>query len=63
MQSPEMAPNFYPDQELNWYERFWERKKKLTLFRNVLTFSTKLQNKSFHVIDITRTAKKCTKMK
>ena len=63
MQSPEIAPNFYPDQELNWYERFWERNRKLTLFRNVLTLSTKLQNKSFRVVDITRTAKKCTKMK
>ena len=37
--------------------------KKLKICRQVLTLSTQLQNKSFQVVERTRTTAKCTKMK
>ena len=43
--------------ESNWYERF----QSGDLSSSVT--STEPQNKSFHVVDRTRTAAKCTKMK
>ena len=35
----------------------------LKVCRHVLTSSTQLQNRSFHGVNMTRTAAKCTKMK
>ena len=40
-----------------------ERKKILKICRQVLTSFSRLQNRSFCVLDRTRTAAKCTKMK
>ena len=48
--------------ELNLCERFGDKKKQLKIFPHVLTSSTQLQSKSFHVMERTRTSAKCTKM-
>ena len=39
------------------------RRQKLKMSRLVLTSSTQRQNRSFHVVESTRTAMKCTKVK
>ena len=51
--------------ELNWYDRFGDRKEKLKVFRQELMSSTQLQNRSFHVrlVDRTRTAAKLSNFK
>ena len=50
--------------ELNWYQLFGDGgRKKIKINRQVLTSSTNLQNRSLLVVDRTRTATKCTKMK
>ena len=49
--------------ELNWYQQFGDNKKILKIFNHMLTSSTQLQNRPFHVAERTRTAVKCTKMK
>ena len=49
--------------ELNWYQQFGDNKKILNICHHMLTSSTQLQNKSFHVVEKTRTAVKCTTMK
>ena len=49
--------------ELNWYQRFGDNKKILKIFHDMPTSSSQLQNRSFHVLERTRTAVKWTKMK
>ena len=49
--------------ELNWNQRLGHKKTKLNLCTHMLTSSTHLQNRSFHVIERTRTSSKCQKMK
>ena len=49
--------------ELNWNKRLGHKKTKLSICSHMLTSSTQLQNKSFHVVERTRTSSKCQKMK
>jgi len=49
--------------ELNWFERLREKSINVKCCRQVLTSSTQLQNRSFHVVERTKTTAKCTKMK
>ena len=49
--------------ELNWNQRLGHKKTKLNICHHVLTLSTQLQNWSFDVVERTRTAPKCQKMK
>ena len=49
--------------ELNWNQRFRGKKTKLNICHHTLTSSTQLQNRSFHVVERTRTSAKCSKMK
>ena len=49
--------------ELNWNQRFRGKRTKLNNCHHMLTSSTQLQNKSFHVVERTRTSTKCQKMK
>ena len=49
--------------ELSWNLRLGNKKTKLNICHHVLTSSTQLQNRSFHVVERTRTSKKCQKMK
>ena len=49
--------------ELNWNQRLGHKKTKLNLCHHMLTSSTQLQNRSFHVVERTRTSTKCQKMK
>ena len=49
--------------ELNWNQCFREKKTKLNNCHHMLTSSTQLQNRSFHVVEIARTSSKCQKMK
>ena len=49
--------------ELNWNQRLGHEKAKLKICHHMLTSSTQLQNKSFHVVEGTRTSLKCQKMK
>ena len=44
-----------------WNQRVGDKKTKLNICHHML--STKLQNRSFHVVERTRTSKKCQKMK
>ena len=48
--------------ELNWNQRLGH-KTKLNICRHMLTSSTQLQNRSFHVVERTRTSSKCQNMK
>ena len=48
--------------ELNWNKRLGH-KTKLNICHHMLTSSTQLQNRSFHVVERTRTSSKCQKMK
>ena len=48
--------------ELTWNQRLGH-KTKLNICHHMLTSSTQLQNKSFHVIERTRTSSKCQKLK
>ena len=48
--------------ELNWNQRLGH-KTKLNICYHMLTSSTQLQNRSFHVVERTRTSRKCQKMK
>ena len=50
-------------QELNWNQRFRDKKTKLNICHHVLTSSSQLQNRSFHVVERTRTSEECAKMK
>ena len=49
--------------ELNWNKRFRDKQTKLNICHHMLTSSTQLQNRSFHVVERTRTSAKCPKMK
>ena len=49
--------------ELNWNKRLGHKKTKLNICHHMLTSSTQLQNRSFHVIERTRTSSKCQQMK
>ena len=49
--------------ELNWNQRLGQKKTKLNICHHMLTSSTQLQNRSFHVVEGTRTSSKCQKMK
>ena len=49
--------------ELNWNQRLGHKKTKLNICHHMLSSSTQLQNKSFHVVERTRTSSKCQKMK
>ena len=49
--------------ELNWNKRLGHKKTKFNICHHMLTSSTQLQNRSFHVIERTRTSSKCQKMK
>ena len=48
---------------LNWNKRLGHKKTKLNICHHMLTSSTQLQNRSFHVVERTRTSSKCQKMK
>ena len=47
--------------ELNWNQRLGHRKTKLNICHHMLTSSTQLQNRSFHVVERTRMSTKCEK--
>ena len=50
--------------ELNWNQRLGHKKTKLNICHHMLTSSTQLQNRSFHVVvERTRTSAKCQKIK
>ena len=57
--------------ELNWNQRLGHnrvtnsghKKTKLNICHHMLTSSTQLQNRSFHVVERTRTSTKCQNMK
>ena len=49
--------------QLNWNQRLGHKKTKLNICHHMLTSSTHLQNRSFHVLERTRTSSKCQKMK
>ena len=50
--------------ELNWNQRFRAKKTKFNICHtDMLTLSTQLQNRSFHVVERTRTAAKCPQIK
>ena len=49
--------------ELTWNKRLGHKKTKLNICHHMLTSSTQLQNRSFHVAERTRTSSKCQKMK
>ena len=49
--------------ELNWNQRLGHKKTKLNICHHMLASSTQLQNRSFHVVERTRTSSKCQKMK
>ena len=49
--------------ELNWNQHLGHKKTKLNICHHMLTSSTQLQNRSFHVVERTRTSTKCQKMK
>ena len=49
--------------ELNWNQRLGHKRTKLNICHHMLASSTQLQNRSFHVVERTRTSTKCQKMK
>ena len=49
--------------ELNWNQRLGHKKTNLNICHHILTSSTQLQNRSFHVVERTRTSSKCQTMK
>ena len=48
--------------DLNWNQRFRDKMIKLNICHHMLTSSTQLQNRSFHVVERTRMSTKCQKM-
>ena len=48
--------------KLNWNQRFRDKRTKLNICHQMLTSSTQLQNRSFHVVERTRTSAKRPKM-
>ena len=49
--------------ELNWNQRLGHKKRKWNICHHMLTSSKQLQNRSFHVVERTRTSSKCQKLK
>ena len=49
--------------ELNWNKPLGHEKTKLTICHHTLALSKHLLNRSFHVVERTRTSTKCQKMK
>ena len=49
--------------ELNWNQDIRVKKIKLNIYHHTLTSHPQLQNRSFHVVERTRTSAKCKKMK
>ena len=49
--------------ELNWNQRLGHNRTKLNICHHMFTSSTQLQNRSFHVVQRTRTSTKFQKMK
>ena len=49
--------------ELNWNQCFRGKETKLNICHHMLTSSGQLQNRSFHVVERSRTSAKCPKMK
>ena len=49
--------------ELNWNQRLGHKKTKLNICHRMLPSSTQLQNRSFNVVERTRTSTKCQKLK
>ena len=49
--------------ELNWNKRLGRKKTKLNICYHMLMSYTQLQNRSFHVVERTRTSSKCQEMK
>ena len=49
--------------ELNWNQLLGHKKTKLNICHHMFTSSTQLQNRSFHVVERTRTSSKCQKMR
>ena len=49
--------------ELNWNQRLGHKKTKLNICHHMLTLSTQLQKRAFHVVERTRTSSKCQKIK
>ena len=49
--------------KLNWNQHLGHTKTKLNICHHMLTSSTQLQNRSFDVVERTRTSAKCQKMK
>ena len=49
--------------ELNWNQRLGHKKTKINICHHMLTSSIQLQNRSFHVVERTRTSAKCQTMK
>ena len=48
---------------LNWNQRLGHKKTKINICHHMLTSSKQLQNRSFHVVERTRTSSKCQRMK
>ena len=48
--------------ELNWNQRFRGKRTKLNICDHILTSSTQLQSRSFHVVERTRRSARCPKM-
>ena len=46
-----------------WSQRLGHKKTKINICHHMLTSSTQLQNRLFHVVERTRTSTKCQKMK
>ena len=49
--------------ELNWNQRLGHKKTRLNICHHMLTSSTQLQSRSFHIVERTITSSKCQKMK
>ena len=47
--------------ELHWKQSFRDKKTKLNICHNMLTSSAQLQNRSFHVVERTKTPARCPK--
>ena len=49
--------------ELIWNQRLGHKRTKLNICHYMPTSSTQMQNRSFHVVERTRTSSRCQKMK
>ena len=54
---------FNYSKSLNWNQLLGHKRKKLNICHHILASSTQLQNRSFHVVERTRTSSKCQKVK